>query len=198
MRRGVEGDLVAEGLELGDGSLAGTVAVAADEEVAAKVGIVAVVGQQVPGNDQDRVADGDGRLLLADPAGEPPELGRQVGVAAAGRGPGALDQNVPEPEVAFGGPAGSALAAGDVVARAAARPGARWPAVGNTDMSTPPVGDEAFGGPLADPVMVSRRSRACANGAMTRSTAMSSSVMDRSSCSTWSRASCSSRAWWAA
>jgi hypothetical protein len=39
---GLEGDLVAEGLELGDGSLAGAVAVAPDEEVAAKVLVVAV------------------------------------------------------------------------------------------------------------------------------------------------------------
>ena len=47
---GFEGDAVAEGLELADRALAGTVAVAADKEVAAEVGIVAVVGQQVPGN----------------------------------------------------------------------------------------------------------------------------------------------------
>jgi hypothetical protein len=39
---GLEGDLVAEGLELGDGPLAGTVAVTSDEEVAAKVVVVAV------------------------------------------------------------------------------------------------------------------------------------------------------------
>ena len=36
---GLEGDLVAERLELGDGSMAGTVAVASHEEVAAKVGM---------------------------------------------------------------------------------------------------------------------------------------------------------------
>ena len=41
----LEGDLVAEGLELGDGSLAGAVAVAPDEEVAAKVVVVAVLGK---------------------------------------------------------------------------------------------------------------------------------------------------------
>jgi hypothetical protein len=38
-------DLVAEGLELGDGSLASTVGVAADEVVAAQIGVVAVVGE---------------------------------------------------------------------------------------------------------------------------------------------------------
>jgi hypothetical protein len=72
---GFEGDAVAEGLELADRALAGTVAVASDKEVAAKVGIVTVVGQQMPGNDQDRMTDGDGGLLLADAAGEPPVLG---------------------------------------------------------------------------------------------------------------------------
>jgi hypothetical protein len=48
VRRRVGGDLVAEGLELGDGSLAGAVAVAPDEVVAAKILVVAVVGEQVP------------------------------------------------------------------------------------------------------------------------------------------------------
>jgi hypothetical protein len=47
---GLEGDLVAEGLELGDGALAGTVAVTPDEEVAAKIAVVAVLGEQVPGD----------------------------------------------------------------------------------------------------------------------------------------------------
>jgi hypothetical protein len=88
-RQGFEGDAVAEGLELGDGPLTLAIGVAPDEVVAAQVGVVAVVGEQVPGDDQDRVPDRDGGLLLADPSGQPPVLGRQVGVAAAGRGPGA-------------------------------------------------------------------------------------------------------------
>jgi hypothetical protein len=71
---GLEGDVVAQGLELGDGPLAGTVGVASDEEVAAKVGIVAVACQEVPGDHQDGVADGDRGLLLADAAGQPPKL----------------------------------------------------------------------------------------------------------------------------
>lgn len=78
---GFEGDLVAEGLELGNGSLASAVGVAADKVVATKVGIVTVVGEQVPGDHQDRVPDRDRRLLLADAAGQPPVLGveRRVG-----------------------------------------------------------------------------------------------------------------------
>jgi len=39
-----EDDLVAEGLELSDGSLASTVGVAADEVVATHIGVVTLVG----------------------------------------------------------------------------------------------------------------------------------------------------------
>jgi len=42
---GFEDDLVAEGLELSDGSLASTVGVAADEVVATQIGVVTVVGE---------------------------------------------------------------------------------------------------------------------------------------------------------
>jgi hypothetical protein len=66
---GLKGDVVAEGLELGDGSLAGAVGVAPDEEVTAKIAVVAVLGEQLPDNHQDRVAHGHRRLLLADAAG---------------------------------------------------------------------------------------------------------------------------------
>jgi hypothetical protein len=45
MRRGFEDDLVAEGLELSDGSLASTVGIAADEVVATQIGVVTVVGE---------------------------------------------------------------------------------------------------------------------------------------------------------
>ena len=67
--RRVEGDVVAEGLELGDGLLAGAVGVAPDEEVTAKIAVVAVLGEQLPDNHQDGVAHGDRGLLLADAAG---------------------------------------------------------------------------------------------------------------------------------
>jgi hypothetical protein len=40
-----EGDAVAESLELGDGSLAGAVGVAADEVVATQVLVVTVIGE---------------------------------------------------------------------------------------------------------------------------------------------------------
>jgi hypothetical protein len=59
---------VGEGLESGGGRLAGTVGVAADN-VAAQVGIVTVVGAQMPGDRQDPVAHGHGRR------GRPASLG---------------------------------------------------------------------------------------------------------------------------
>ena len=54
----------------------GGVVVAAEEVVAAEFVVVGVVGQQVPGDDQDAVADGDRGLLVSDPSGQPPVLGR--------------------------------------------------------------------------------------------------------------------------
>jgi hypothetical protein len=47
------------------------------------------------------------------------------------------------------------------------------------------------------PVMVSSRSRAWANGTITRSTCASSSAIDRSSCSRCSKARRTSSTWWA-
>jgi hypothetical protein len=51
---GFEGDAVAEGLELGDSPLTLAIGVASGEVVATKVGVGAVAGQQVPGDDQDK------------------------------------------------------------------------------------------------------------------------------------------------
>jgi len=63
-----EGDLAAQVLELFDEAVSGAVGVGSASEVAAaQIFVVAVVGEQVPADDQDGVAYGDGRLLLADP-----------------------------------------------------------------------------------------------------------------------------------
>ena len=61
---GFEGDAVAEGLELGDGPLPLAIGVAPGEVVATQVLVVAVVGEQVPGDDQDRAPDGDSAFFL--------------------------------------------------------------------------------------------------------------------------------------
>src|SRR6266487_91078 len=124
---GVEGDSEAKRLELADEALALAVAIALGEVVAAQILVVALVGEQMPGDDQDRVADRDRGALFAEAAGQPPELGRQVGVAGVAGGPGALDEDLAEPAVAFGGPARVALASADVVAGAQAGPGGQVP-----------------------------------------------------------------------
>src|SRR3954451_23356881 len=126
------------------------VGVAPGEVVPAEIGVVAAVGEQVPAGDQDGVADGYGGLLLADPVGQPPELGRQVGVPGAGGGPGALGEDAGQPHVAVGGLARVALAAGNVVAWRHAGPrrqvsGGREP--GHLDAD---LGEDALGGPIAD------------------------------------------------
>src|SRR3954470_18129178 len=147
----LQGDPVAEAGELLDESVTLPVGVAAGEVVPAEVVVVAVVGQQVPGDDQDGVADGDGGLLLADPAGQSPELGGQVGVAGAGGGPGALGEDVLQPDIAVGGLARAAFAAGDVVARADPGPGGQVRRGREAAHLHADLGDDAFGGPLADP-----------------------------------------------
>ena len=63
----LEGDSVAEVVEVSDGLVAPVVVVdVAGEPVGAEVGVVDVVGEDVPGGDEDGVADGHGCFLLAD------------------------------------------------------------------------------------------------------------------------------------
>jgi hypothetical protein len=95
-------------------------------------------------------------FLLADAAGQPPVLGGQIGVAAAGGGPGALGQDIGQPVVARGGLAGAALAPGDVVARAAPCPGGQVPGGREHRHVDADLGDDGLGGALPTPVMVTR------------------------------------------
>lgn len=63
---GFEGDLVAHGFELADeASLAGFAVAALVEVVGAEVVVDLAGGEQVPADDQDRVADRDGGTLGA-------------------------------------------------------------------------------------------------------------------------------------
>jgi hypothetical protein len=74
-----EGDSVAEVVELADEVVASFVCVGAPgEPFSAEVPVVEVVGEEVPGDHQDRVADGDRGLAFADPPGEAPVLGDEV------------------------------------------------------------------------------------------------------------------------
>ncbi len=63
LRDCVEGDSVAEVVELGEKSIALSVGVAAGEVVPTEVVVVSIVAEQVPTDHQDGVADGDGGLL---------------------------------------------------------------------------------------------------------------------------------------
>ncbi len=80
-----EVDCVAEVLEFVDEVVAAFVVVgSAGEPVGSEVLVVVFVGEDVPADDEDGVADCDGGFLFADASGEPPELGWEVGVSAFG------------------------------------------------------------------------------------------------------------------
>ena len=114
-------DPVAELLRLRHGPGAGLVGVASGKVVAAELLVRAVAPQQVPSDHEDRVGDGHGRLALADPTGQAPELGRVVRVAGPSGGSGGPDEDVEQTAVAGSPAAGAALAARHVVARRTAR-----------------------------------------------------------------------------
>src|SRR5215207_803357 len=160
-----EGDLVAEGVELFDGSVALAVGVRSSlEVVAAEVVVVGVFGEEMPADDEDGVADGDRGLFLADPSSETPELRCKVGVAGAGGRPGALHEDVAEPYVAVGGLAGTAFPPVMLLPGAIPAQEAKWAAVGNRDMSTPISAMIVSAARFPTPVMVSSRSRARSKG----------------------------------
>src|SRR5436305_880964 len=102
-------------------------------------------GEPAPGS-----RPGEGDVCVADPAGESPELGGQVGVVGAGGGPGALGEDVAQPHVAVGGLARAAFAAGDVVARADPGPGGQVGSGRKAGHVGADLGEDALGGPLAD------------------------------------------------
>lgn len=89
---GLQGDFPAEGFEPADEvTLAVFGVVALGEVIAAEVVVVDVAVQQVPGDGQDGVADGEGGFgfsLGAEAAQEVAVLGWEVAVLGAGGGPG--------------------------------------------------------------------------------------------------------------
>jgi hypothetical protein len=150
---GGEGDLVAELLELADEALGVGLGVGVPLEVVApEVLVVDVVVQDVPDDHQHRVSDREDRLafaVLAEPAAEPAELGRQVRVAGPGGAPCGFAESGAERGVAFAGLAGAALAGGLVVAGTEPGPGSqvRVPGMGvppsvQGDRTAEPAGRE--------------------------------------------------------
>src|SRR3954452_3116843 len=89
---GLEGDVEAELLDFaGEASGVGLGIGAAGEVVDAEFFVGLLCGEDVPGDYQHGVRDGEDRLGLAPAAEAAPEalvLGAQVGAAGAGRGPG--------------------------------------------------------------------------------------------------------------
>src|SRR5262249_43879503 len=109
------------GLEAADEPALDGVAGALVEVVGAEVGVDLAGGEQVVGDDQDAVADGDGGPLGAPPRRQPPVLGAQVGLRGAAGALGRLGQRGPQPGV---GPAGApALALAGALVGAGAQPG---------------------------------------------------------------------------
>ncbi len=85
---GGDGDVVAHGFELGDESSLPGVAVSSPVEVVgAEVGVGLAGGQQVPGDDQDAVADGDGGFAWPSASADAVVVGAEVGVLGS---PGGL------------------------------------------------------------------------------------------------------------
>lgn len=105
---------MAELLELADKAAGVGLGVgAALEPVAAELLVVDLVVKDVPDDHDHRVGDSKDGLafaLLAESSAEPPELGGQVGVFGAGRGPGRLAEGGAERGVAFAGLSGASFA----------------------------------------------------------------------------------------
>ena len=111
---------MAQALQPAHGGAEVGLAVALLELLGAEVAVRGAVAQDVVGDDQDGVADRHRGLLRAQAAGEPPVLGAEVGLAAAPRGLGRLDQGGAEPGAALAGAAAQAVGSENPVTPAAA------------------------------------------------------------------------------
>ena len=89
-----------EGFELADEvALAGFGVGGAGEVITAEVGVVTIVGHQVPGDDQDAVAYGEhrpGLALLPERAQQVSVLGGQIAGSGVGGCPGRFAQRGPQ------------------------------------------------------------------------------------------------------
>src|SRR5207247_1354294 len=95
------------------------------EVVAAEFAIRLAVPQDVVGDDEDAVGDGNDGLLVAAALDEPAVLGGEVGRAFTGSGAGAVAQGLAQGAVGEAGAAAGPLARALMVDRADAGPGER-------------------------------------------------------------------------
>lgn len=106
----LHGDLVAERLEAAHAAADDGFAVALVEECRTELAVGRAVAEQVVGDDENAVADRDGRALLAAPGREAVLLRREVAAPGVDRAAGHLHEGAPQPGAARSGGARAALA----------------------------------------------------------------------------------------
>src|ERR671920_899097 len=143
---GFEGDLIAEGFEAFDGALSDAVGVAAVEVLGAEVLVAGAAFEEMVGDDEDGVADGDDGALPPASGGQAAGLLGQVAALAAAGGPGGLGEGGLEPGAPLAGLGASAFAPAGVVARAHAGPGGGVAVGGEAAHVDPELGDDDLGG----------------------------------------------------
>jgi hypothetical protein len=137
-RERLQGDLVAEALELPDKAAGvGLGVVAAQEVVGAEFGVGTAALQHVVGDDEDGMRDGADGLLVAATAFDPGVLAGEGGPLTAGDGVRGLDERDGQPLRPLARPARAALARGLMVAGAPPAQEARCCAVGKRVISGP-------------------------------------------------------------
>jgi hypothetical protein len=120
------------------------------EAIEAEVAVGLSVLEDVVGADEDRVGDGDERFAITAPAAEVWVLRLRVGVAVAGGGAGALDQDLAQPGVAWARLAGAAFVGRLVVAGAEPGPAGAVAMGGEAADVGAELGQDRFGCALAD------------------------------------------------
>src|SRR5262245_26367217 len=146
-----EGDGVAEGSEP-FGVIAGEpLGVQAVEVVATQLAVRLAVLEDVVGDHEEAVGDGDDGLLVPAALDEPPVLRREVAVACADGAPGALDERRAQRPVGDAGAAAQTLAGALVVAWAETGPGGGMAGGGKTAHVRAEFGDDGLGCAARDP-----------------------------------------------
>src|SRR5215211_4493770 len=113
----LQGDLVAHALKLPYQPVpVGLMGLALDEVVGAQVGVGLAAGEQMPGDDQDRVGNSQGRLLGIPTTPQPGVLGGQIAVLGPRGRMRRLDQRDPQPLGSLASPTRAMLAGRLIVA----------------------------------------------------------------------------------
>jgi hypothetical protein len=95
-------------------------------------------------NDQNRMRQRHQRAFLATPSGNPPILSGQIGLFGFGGDMRNLNQNLPEPDIAFAGLAAQALVPTFRIARAHPGPRSEVFGIGEALQGGPDLSDNDF------------------------------------------------------